>query len=134
MSDTNVVVMSGRLCAKPELRYTAKGTALCNLRLASNRVRGEKKFTTFVETRVFGRLAELVAEHKATGDAVTVTGSLQLSEWEDKDSGQKRSKLYLLADEVSYGPRARKNGEETSEPTGASSRTEVPVEAEAIPF
>lgn len=134
MSDTNVVVISGRLCTTPELRYTPKGTALCNLRLASNKVRGEKKYTTFVDVRVFGKLAELVAEHKAKGDAVTITGSLQLSEWSDKDSGEKRSKLYLIADEVSYGQRARQNDESANEPTGATTKDETPVETEEIPF
>jgi single-strand DNA-binding protein len=134
MSDVNVVVMSGRLCAKPELRFTAKGMALCNLRLASNRIRSEKKQTTFVDARIFGKLAESVAQHRATGDAVTVTGSLQLSEWEDKESKQKRSKLYLIADEVSYGQRAHRNGDGADETATAPSKEETPVETEEIPF
>jgi single-strand DNA-binding protein len=131
MSDVNVVVLAGRLCAKPELRFTAQGSPLCNLRLASNKVRGEKKYTTFADIKVFGKLAESVAAHRAVGDSVTVRGSLALSTWEDSETKQKRSRHIIMADEVSYGQRANREGADEVEAPAGNGATE---ELEAIPF
>lgn len=69
MASVNKVMLLGRLTADPELRYTPKGTAVCDLRLAMNRQytdpgSGEKKEeTTFVDVTVWSRQAETSAQY-----------------------------------------------------------------------
>lgn len=106
MSDINVVVMAGRLCTDPVLRFTNDGMAVANLRLASNRKRKDREDVTYIDITVFGKLAESVAEHRRKGDQISVNGPLSLQQWEDKD-GAKHSKHFIIANEISYGPRAK---------------------------
>lgn len=113
MSDLNVAAITGRLCADPELKHTNDGLAVCRLRVASNRKRGEREYRTFIDVKVFGKTAEAVAKYKKKGDAVSVRGTLCFEQWEDKD-GAKHSKHSILADEVNFGPKAR-NAEEHPE-------------------
>ena len=71
MSDVNRVTLSGRLAADPELKYLPSGTAVANLRLASNRTytsNGERREEAlFVDVEVYGKAGEAVAQHKAKG-------------------------------------------------------------------
>lgn len=107
MSDINTVIISGRLTSDPELRYTGKGDAVANFRLASNRTSkdadGNKTDdTTFVECIAWKQLAEIVSKHCHKGDRVAVTGGLRLEEWQDRDTGQKRTKHQIRANEVTF--------------------------------
>lgn len=120
MSDVNVIVMSGRLCTDPTIRYTTDGMAVANLRLASNRKRKDRENVTFIDISIFGRLAEATVQHRKKGDAITVTGPLSLNQWEDKE-GAKHSRHFIIANEVSFGPKARANGEEPVSATAPGS-------------
>lgn len=103
----NSVILVGNLTRDPEMRYTPKGTAVCKLALAINRVwtneAGEKKEeVTYVDVDTFGRTAENAAKYCTKGRAVLVEGRLRLAEWDDKQTGQKRSKLGVVAETVQF--------------------------------
>jgi single-strand DNA-binding protein len=107
MASYNKVLLMGNLTRDPEVRYTPKGTALANLGLAVNRVYttegGEQKEeVTFIDIEVWGRQAETAGQYLAKGRPVFVEGRLKLDSWEDKESGQKRNKLKVVAERVQF--------------------------------
>ena len=109
MSDVNRVTLSGRLAADPELKYLPSGTAVANLRLASNRTytsNGERRDEAlFVDVEVYGKAGEAVAQHKAKGEFLLVDGRLRLNTWER--DGQRHSRPLVVADQVSFGPNTK---------------------------
>ena len=103
MANFNKVILMGNLTRDPEIRYTPKGTAVAEIGLAINRFfageNGEKREeTTFVDVTLWGRTAEIAGEYLKKGRPVFIEGRLQLDTWEDKQSGQKRSKLRVVAE------------------------------------
>ena len=98
----------GRLTRDPELRYTPKGTAVADIAMAINRYRssadgGERtEETTFVDVTLWGRQAETANQYLAKGREVFIEGRLQLDSWEDKSSGQKRSKLKVVGESMQF--------------------------------
>ena len=107
MASFNKVILMGNLTRDPELRYTPKGTAIAKIGLAVNRVwtneAGEKKEeVTFVDVDVFGRTAENVGQYMRKGRPILVEGRLKLDQWDDKQTGQKKSKLGVVAETVQF--------------------------------
>lgn len=97
----------GNLTRNPELRKTKTGAAVTELGLALNRVwnneNGQRQEeTTFVDVTVWGRNAENAAQYLQKGRSVLIEGRLQLETWQDKQSGQERSKLKVVADAVQF--------------------------------
>jgi single-strand DNA-binding protein len=92
--------------ADPELKSLPSGTAVTNLRLASNRsytTNGERRDEAlFVDVEVYGKAGEALAQHKAKGDFLLVDGRLRHHTWER--DGQRHSRLTVVADQVSFGP------------------------------
>ena len=105
MSDTNTIIMTGNLTRKPEIRYTPSGTAITDFGLASNRYYGKgddaRDEVCFVDVTVFGSTAVAVASHLDKGRKVLVEGRLQFRRWET-DTGGKRSKLEIVAEQVNF--------------------------------
>jgi single-strand DNA-binding protein len=107
MASFNKVILVGNLTRDPELRYTPKGTAIAKIGLAVNRVwtneAGEKKEeVTFVDVDVFGRTAENVGQYMRKGRPILIEGRLRLDQWDDKQTGQKKSKLGVVAEVVQF--------------------------------
>src|ERR1043166_8001791 len=103
MASFNKVILLGNLTRDPEVRYTPKGSAVCDLGLAVNRVytldSGEKREeVTFVDVVLWARLAEIAGEYLKKDRPVFIEGRLQLDTWDDKQSGQKRSKLRVIGE------------------------------------
>jgi len=104
MSSFNKVILMGNLTRDPELRYTNSNMAICKVGLAVNRrfkdsQTGEwREDPTFVDVTIFGKRGEAFEKYHRKGASAFVEGSLRLDTWEDKNSGQKRSKLYVVAD------------------------------------
>ncbi len=129
MASFNKVILLGNLTRDPEVRYTPKGTAVAELGMAVNRMfsgeNGEKREeTTFVDVTLWGRTAEIAGEYLKKGRPVFIEGRLQLDSWEDKTSGQKRSKLKVVGETMQLiGGRPGGGGGGGSEPDeGGSSR------------
>jgi len=103
MPNLNKVMLIGNVTRDPEVKFTPKGTAVAEVGLAINRVYtpegGERREeTTFVDITFWGRQAEIVGEYAKKGKPIYVEGRLQLDTWDDKQSGQKRSKLRVVGE------------------------------------
>ena len=101
MANFNKVILAGNLTRDPEVRYTPKGTAIAKLGLAINRTwkteTGEtKEEVTFVDIDAFGRQAEVISQYLKKGRPILVEGRLKLDQWDDKQTGQKRSRLGVV--------------------------------------
>jgi single-strand DNA-binding protein len=135
MASLNKVLLIGNLTRDPEVRYTPKGTAVCTLGLAVNEryttgTGEQKEETIFVDVDVWGRTAEIAGQYLSKGRPVFIEGRLKLDQWDDKETGQKRSKLKVVGLGVQFlGP--PKGGEFKDEaPAGgeraATSRSSAP--------
>jgi len=98
----NDVKIIGNLVSEPELRFTPNGTQVANLSVGINetyRVDDEQRqITTFVDVQVWGPGAQNFANLVRKGQEIFIEGSLRQDRWEDKQTGQNRSKLYLKAE------------------------------------
>lgn len=137
MANLNKVMLIGNVTRDPEIRYTPKGTALVELGLAVNRrytaENGEKRDeTTFVDVTFWGRTAEIANEYLRKGRSVYVEGRLQLDSWDDKQTGQKRSKLRVVGEEMQMlgsregGPGGGGSGAGSSRSSGGGEYDEEP--------
>ena len=100
MPDLNRVILAGRLTRDPELKYTPSGTAVCKMGLAVSRTfkgkDGEKREETlFVDLTAWEKSAEYYGQHLRKGRPVIVEGRLRSDTWDDKTTGQKRSKIEI---------------------------------------
>lgn len=107
MANVNKVILIGNLTRDPEVKYTPKGSAVSELGLAINRFystdNGERREeTTFVDVTLWGKQAELAGEYLKKGRSVYIEGRLQLDTWDDKQSGQKRSKLRVVGETMQF--------------------------------
>ena len=105
MANFNKVMLMGNVTRDIELRYTPKGTAVADIGLAVNRVRsgesGEKiEETTFVDITLWGRTAEIAHQYCGKGRPLFVEGRLHMDSWDDKTTGQKRTKLKVVAENI----------------------------------
>src|SRR5258708_26333939 len=101
MASFNKVMLVGNLTRDPELRYTPKGTAVAKLGIAVNRKwtneAGEtKEEVTFVDVDAFGKQAETISQYMRKGRPILIEGRLKLDTWDDKQTGQKRSKMGVI--------------------------------------
>ena len=103
MASFNKVILLGNLTRDPEVRYTPKGSAVCDLGVAVNRQytldSGEKREeVTYVDVVLWSRLAEIAGEYLKKGRPVFIEGRLQMDTWDDKQTGQKRTKLRVIGE------------------------------------
>ena len=102
MASVNKVILIGNLTRDPELRYTPKGTAVAELGLACNRrykVDNDlREEVTYVDITFWGAQAETVSKYLEKGRSVYVEGRLKLDQWDDKETGKKRSKLSVVGE------------------------------------
>ncbi|TLM99183.1 MAG: single-stranded DNA-binding protein [Actinobacteria bacterium] len=104
----NRVVISGNLTRDPELRSTAGGMSILNMRMAVNDRRKNQQTgewedsPNYVDVIVFGTRGESLSRFLSKGSKVAVEGKLRWSEWQDKNTGDKRSKLEVVADDIEF--------------------------------
>jgi single-strand DNA-binding protein len=107
MANVNKVMLLGNITRDLEVRYTPKGTAVCDLGMAVNRIRtgdnGERiEEVTYVDVTLWGRQAELAGQYLSKGRSVFIEGRLQLDQWDDKQTGQKRSRLRVVGENMQF--------------------------------
>lgn len=142
MSEGNTTIV-GSLGRDPELRYTASGAALCSFTVAQSRryKSGDewKEDTAWIDVTAWRDLAEHIVASCTKGTRVIVSGYLRQEEWDDKDTGKKRSKLSLVADacgvELRWATAIVEKIERDSASTGDRSRRgSTPVYGDEEPF
>ena len=140
MASFNKVILVGNLTRDPELRYTPKGLAIAKIGLAVNRnwtsESGEKKEeVTFVDVDSFGRQAETLAQYMKKGSPILIEGRLRLDQWDDKQTGQKRSKLGVVVEGFQFLGGGNRGGESGGEggsaPAAPRPRPSAPAAAPA---
>lgn len=114
MASLNRVFLMGNLTRDPELRYTPSGLAVSTLGLAVNNRFGagedKKEEVLFVDVNVWGKTAENCAQYLKKGSGVFVEGRLRMRTWDDKETGQKRSKMDVTANTVQFLPKGGGGG------------------------
>ncbi len=150
----NRVMLIGRLTRDPELRFTPSGTAVCNLALATNRYgqdqSGERReFTDYHDIVVWNqgnrKLAELCGQYLQKGRLVYIEGRLQTRSWDDKDTGAKRYKTEVNANDVQFldsrqdGEGGTRSADLAGQPAGVIATPALPsqggdVDPDDIPF
>jgi single-strand DNA-binding protein len=115
MANFNKVILAGNLTRDPELRYTPKGMAIARIGMAINRKwkseTGEmKEEVTFVDVDAFGKTAETIGQYLKKGRPILIEGRLRYETWDDKQSGQKKSKLGVVLESFQFMDSGRGEG------------------------
>lgn len=149
MAYLNKCFLIGNLTRDPELRVTPKGTSIAAFGLAINRQSknadgSHADEVTFVDIEAWGKQAELVAKYLARGAPAMIEGRLKLDEWTDKTSGQKRSRLKVVLENVQFlgskrdgTPAEMREGEQRQEQqprATTSAPAAAPIQDDSIPF
>ena len=124
-------IITGNLTRDPELRSTPNGASVCSFSVAVNRVyrdsNGEQKEdVSFIDCSAWGKLGEMIGQYAKKGSGVLVSGRLSQRTWEDKNTGQKRSRVEIVVEDFNFTSAASDRGDRS----GASESQEAP-EAEA---
>ena len=147
-------IITGNLTRDPELRTTPNGATVCSFSVAVNRVyrdsNGEQREdVSFIDCSAWGKLGEMIGQYAKKGSGVLVSGRLDQRSWEDKNSGQKRSRVEIVVEDFNFtGPASGDGGNrgnygggsrggdfaETQEAPAASSEPEEEIDLSEIPF
>lgn len=142
LPDLNKIFIAGRLTADPEMG-SGGGSNFCKLRLANTRYYKKRdgtkaEDTCFVDVTLWGKQAEWAGHTLTKGRPVLVEGSLKFDSWDDKNSGQKRSKLEINAQRLTpldwdedstqaqTKPPQAKYGTDTAQPPSTSPDDDMP--------
>ncbi len=112
-------MLIGNLTRDPEVRYTPKGTPVADLRLAVNRTytteNGEKREeVTYVDVTLWAKSAEIVGQYMHKGSPIFIEGRLQMDQWDDKTTGQKRTKISVVGENFQFLGRREGGGDAAS--------------------
>jgi single-strand DNA-binding protein len=140
----NQVILMGRLTADPEQRTTSTGKVIASFSIAVDRG-GQDDATDFFNVTAWEKLAELVVKYLGKGRRVLVQGRLRQDSWDDKETGKKRSKVEVVATDVTFldGPSSDGQGASPSSSSSSSKKTEdvviediddKPIDLSEIPF
>ncbi|WP_242392139.1 single-stranded DNA-binding protein [Anaeromyxobacter oryzisoli] len=127
----NKVILVGFVGNDVEVSYTPGGQAVVKLRLATSRGwtdrdSGQRKTETeWHDVEVWGKRAEACGEHLAKGSRVYVEGRIKTDFWKDKQSGDNRSRVKIVADQVTFLGRGARG--ESAEPGGANEEEAAPA-------
>lgn len=115
MPNLNRVMLIGHVTRDPEVKYTPNGASIAQVGLAVNHNwttdSGEKREeVTFVDVEFFGKQAETIGEYVSKGDPLYVEGRLKLDTWDDRTTGQKRTKMKVVGQGFQF-LKSREKGE-----------------------
>lgn len=114
MVSFNRVILAGHLTRDPELKFTNDGIPVASFGLAVNRRKrrdGGEDQPDFFDVTAWRELGETITNYKKKGDPILVEGRLQYRSWDDRDTGQKRSKVSVVADNVQFLHRSSEGGQ-----------------------
>jgi len=128
----NRVTLAGNLTRDPDVKFLPNDKAVAGFGLAINRkFKGPdgsaKEETTFVDVEAWGRTAELVGQYLTKGQPCFIEGRLRLDSWDDKKTGEKRSKLKVVADSVQFLGVRKEHDQHGADAAPAPARPQVPT-------
>ena len=134
----NKVILMGNLTRDPETRTTPSGQSVTQFSLAVNRTwKGadgqQQEAVSFIDCVAWGKAGEIIAQYLGKGRAVLVSGRLDQRSWDDKESGQKRSKVEVVVEDFNFVDRGSGAGSGSydgggSKPTAAKKQSSAPAE------
>ena len=131
MSAHNNVTLMGRLTKDPEVKFTTGELCIANFSLA---VDGRKRDddASFIDCTAFGKTAELIKQYFEKGKAILINGALRQERWEDKNSGQGRSKIIVIVEGFAFLPGGKAEGGAAPAEVKRTTvhRSEVPPQAD----
>lgn len=145
----NKVILMGNLTRDPETRNTPNGQSVTNFSLAVNRTwKGadgqQNEDVSYIDCVAWGKPGEIIAQYLGKGRAVLVSGRLDQRSWDDKESGQKRSKIEVVVEDFNFVGDGAGGGSEggstssasTSKPASNKSPEidDKPIDLSEIPF
>lgn len=116
----NQVILMGRLTRDPETRTTPSGKTVTTFSLAVDRG-GQDDQADFFDVTAWEKTGELVAQYLTKGRRCLVQGRLRQDSWDDKETGKKRSKVEVTANDVTFLDGPNGDGGGSSAPSGSSS-------------
>ncbi len=130
MPSYNRVILMGNLTRDPEVRQTQSGTMVCRFSIAVNRSftsgdGSQRDETCFIEIDAFGRAAENIGKFFSKGKPILVEGRLRQDSWDDKNTGQKRSKLLVVLERFEFVGSPR-NGSDSYDQGGSDYERSTP--------
>ena len=96
----NQVNIAGNLTRDPEIKLFANEKSVAEFTIAANRKVNGKERVVFIEVKAWDRLAELAGKYLTKGTAVFISATLEMDEWNDKETGKKRTKHYINAGNI----------------------------------
>jgi len=120
MGSFNALTICGNLGKKPELRFTTNQTPVASFSIAQTQKTGDVEQTFWIDVEMWGKPAETFEKHHEKGDFVYVTGGLKYEEWQDKNTGAKRTKLKMKAWQFQFMPRKSQDGQQPAQAASGS--------------
>ena len=101
------VVLAGNMTRDPEMRATPSGSQACNFTVAVNRVYkgsdgSNQEQVSYIDCVAWGKPGETIAQYTRKGSGIIVSGRLDQRSWEDKNSGQRRSRIEVVVEDFSF--------------------------------
>jgi single-strand DNA-binding protein len=140
MKGFNKVTLMGNLTRDPETRTTSSGQSVTSFSLAVNRTwRGsdgqQQEAVSYIDCTAWGKAGEIIAQYMGKGRALLVSGRLDQSSWDDKETGKKRSKVEVVVEDFNFVDGGQGGGEGGSAPRQSSgpsaSKKPAPANADA---
>ncbi|HEY1085980.1 MAG TPA: single-stranded DNA-binding protein [Candidatus Saccharimonadales bacterium] len=142
----NQVILMGRLTRDPEMRTTTTGKTIASFSLAVDRG-GQDDQADFFDVTAWEKLGELVNQYLSKGRRCLVQGRLRQDSWDDKETGKKRTRIEVVATDVTFldGPSGDSNsGSSAPAPSASSPKKnndvapadidDKPIDLSEIPF
>ena len=126
-------IITGNLTRDPELRSTPNGASVCSFSVAVNRTyrdaSGEQKEdVSFIDCSAWGKLGEMISQYAKKGTGVLVSGRLDQRSWEDKNTGQKRSRVEIVVEDFNFTGAARDNNNNASSFGATNAAADAPAD------
>ena len=121
-------IVAGNVTRDPEMRTTPSGAQVCSFAIAVNRSfkdasGAQQDQVSYLDCVAWGKSAEIITQYIKKGSQLLVSGRLEQRSWEDKTSGQRRSRTEIVVEDFSF------IGGSNGGNTGASTRSSAPKES-----
>ncbi len=96
----NLVNLVGRVGTDPDVKFFESGSVVCNLTLAVNRQTRNSDQPDWFNLELWGRTAQIAADHVRKGSLIGISGALKFETWQDRNTGAQRSRPVIRVDRL----------------------------------
>lgn len=126
-------IIAGNVTRDPEMRTTPNGAQVCSFTVAVNRVYkdnagNQQDQVSFIDCVAWGRPAETISQYVHKGTGMLVSGRLDQRSWDDKTTGQRRSRTEIVVEDFTFlGAAAESGNDSRGSYGGGASRKATPA-------